>query len=194
MRSLLTFITAFVLALSLGLGSAWYMIANGSPLTTGHIGSWSVWYAVGNPDADPYTKAYLARTGRLPITSTSALYYHATEDESGEPLVSECDYVIDGEPIDAAWWSLAVYTGTGRLIPNKAGRYSFNKNDIIRRANGAFRITLASSARAGNWLPTADSEELQLVLRVYGPRNNNNTVKGRLLEQFLPSVQKMECK
>jgi hypothetical protein len=193
-QALLTTILAFMLALSLGLGSAWYMIAEGSPLTTGQIGPWSVWYSAGNPEPDPYTKAYQARTGRLPITSTNGLYYYARTDQAGDPLNSECDYLVDGQPINAAWWSFAVYDERGQLIPNKANRHSFNRTDIVRRANGSFRIVLAPNARPGNWLPTGDSGSVQLVLRIYGPRNFNATVKGRQLEHRLPSIVKVRCK
>ncbi len=194
MRSLLKLIAAFIVALSLGLGSAWHMIANGSALTTGKIGPWTIWYAAGNPNADPYTKAYLAREGRLPITSTSALYYYGRSDDAGEPLTSRCDYVIDGEPINAAWWSLAVYDNSGRLIPNNAARYSFNRTDIIRSPNGRFRIVLASTARDGNWLPTGDREALVVLLRIYGPREFNDAIKGRLIEEKLPTIRKDGCK
>lgn len=194
MRSLLTLIAAFIVALSLGLSSAWHMIANGSPLTTKTIGPWTVWYGAGSPNADPYTKAYLAREGRLPITSTSALYYYARSDETGEPLTSQCDYVIVGVPINAAWWSLAAYDGSGRLIPNKAGRHAFNRTDIVRSADGRFRIVLASSARDGNWLPTGDRESLIVLLRIYGPRDFNDTIKGRLIEEKLPAINRARCR
>lgn len=194
MRTLLILVVGFLLALSVGLGSTWYMIARGSPLTTGQFGPWSVWFEAGNPEADPYTKAYLARSGRLPITSTNALYYFARTDDSGQPLRASCDYVIDGKPINAAWWSLAVYDTAGRLIPNKAGRHSFSRTDIVRQADGSFRIVLSSAARPGNWLPTGDSETVQLVLRVYGPRDFNATVGGDPVERHLPEIQMVGCK
>ena len=63
----------------------------------------------GNPDADPYTRAHFARLGRLPVTSTSALYYTAERDDEGYLLTSECDYALDGRPFDAAWWCITAY-------------------------------------------------------------------------------------
>lgn len=193
MRAVVTSILAFMAALSLGLGTAWYMIAEGSPLTTGQIGPWSIWYAAGTPEPDPYTRAYQARIGRLPITTTSALYFYASADRSGEPLRAECDYTIEGRPIDAMWWSMAVYDGDGGLIPNEADRYSFSRTDILRRPDGSFQLVLAPSARPGNWLPTAGGGNLQLVLRIYGPRNYNDAIKGRLLERRLPAITKGGC-
>ncbi len=56
MRSLAYFIGTFVVALMLGIGSAWYMIERGSPLTTTKVGPWASWISEGNPNADPYTR------------------------------------------------------------------------------------------------------------------------------------------
>ena len=64
MRSLAYFIGTFVVALMLGIGSAWYTIERGTLLTTAKVGPWSGWVTEGNPNADPYTKAHVARSGR----------------------------------------------------------------------------------------------------------------------------------
>jgi hypothetical protein len=191
---IITAISAFVVALSLGLGSAWYMIAEGSPLTTERIGPWSTWYATGTPDPDPYTRAHQARTGHLPLTSTSARYYFARSDASGAPLRSRCDYSILGQPINALWWSLALYDDNGRLIPNKAERHAFSRTDILREPDGSFRITLASKVRPGNWLPSGEDRQLQLVLRVYAPRNPSDPLQGSGPEHNLPEIRKEECR
>jgi len=192
-RSLLNLIFIFIIALILGLGSAWYMIEEGSALTTSRVGPWSVWRSAGKPDADPYTKAHMARAGRLPITATSALYFFADGDETGNSLLSTCEYVVEGRPLNAAWWSLAVYDGTGRLIPNKAGRHSFNRTDVARRADGSFRIVLARSARPGNWLPTAAEGSLKLVLRAYDLRDADSVLDKAAAERGLPTIRKVVC-
>lgn len=194
MRSLFNLLLIFVFALTLGLSSAWYMIEEGSALTTSHVGPWSVWRSAGKPDADPYTKAHMARAGRLPITATSALYFFADSDEAGNRLSSDCEYVVEGRPLNAAWWSLAVYDGTGRLIPNKASRHSFNRTDVARRADGSFRIVLARNARPGNWLPTADQGSLKLVLRAYGLRDADSVFDKAAAERGLPTIRKVVCR
>jgi hypothetical protein len=192
-RSLLNLLFIFIIALILGLGSAWYMIEEGSALTTSRVGPWSVWRSAGKPDADPYTKAHMARAGRLPITATSALYFFADGDETGNSLLSTCEYVVEGRPLNAAWWSLAVYDGTGRLIPNKADRYSFNRTDVARRVDGSFRIVLAQSARPGNWLPTAEQGSLKLVLRAYDLRDADSVLDKAAAERGLPTIRKVVC-
>ncbi len=194
MRSLLNLLFIFIVALALGLSSAWYMIEEGSALTTSRVGPWSVWRSAGKPDADPYTKAHMARAGRLPITATSALYFFANGDETGNRLSSDCEYVVEGRPLNAAWWSLAVYDGTGRLIPNKAGRHSFNKSDVARRADGSFRIVLARSARPGNWLPSAEQGSLKLLLRAYNLRDADSVLDKAAAERGLPTIRKVVCR
>ncbi len=194
MRLLLNLLFIFISALVLGLGSAWYMIEEGSALTTSHVGPWSVWRSAGKPDADPYTKAHMARAGRLPITATSALYFFASGDEKGNTLLAKCEYVVEGRPLNAAWWSLAIYDGTGRLIPNKAGRYSFNRTDVARRADGSFRVVLARNARPGNWLPTSDQGSLKLVLRAYDLRDADSVLDKAAAERGLPTIRKVVCR
>lgn len=193
MLPVLRLIAVFVLALLLGLGSAWYMIDEGSAFTTGRIGPWNVWYAAGNPNADPYTRAHFARSGRLPITSTSALYYVARSDSEGELLTADCEYVIEGRPLAAGWWSLALYEASGRLIRNKAGRYAFSNRDLAFRTDGSYQIVLARTARPGNWLPTGDGGKIKLVLRVYVPRGSDTLVRGRLLDAKLPEILRLSC-
>ena len=193
MLPILKLIAVFLLSLAAGLGSAWYMIDAGAAFTTGRIGPWAVWYAAGNPAADPYTKAHFARTGRLPIISTSALYYFAKSDSAGDPLSADCEYLIEGKTLDAAWWSLALYESSGRLIPNKAARHAYSNRDIAFRTDGSYRVVLARAARPGNWLPTGDAGKLQLVLRVYLPRSSDSLVQGRLIDAALPEILKLKC-
>ena len=54
----------------------------------------------GNPNADPYTKAHLARSGRLPLTSTTARYFLARTDSDGRELTSACEYSIEGSALE----------------------------------------------------------------------------------------------
>jgi hypothetical protein len=195
MRTFLYLIATFAAALLLGIGSAWYAIQYGSPLTTTRSGSWASWVNEGNPLADPYTKAHLARSGRLPLTSTIGRYFIAYTDSDGRTLSSGCDYLIEGAPIDARWWSLAVYDDRGSLIDNPAKRYSFNSEETIRHADGTYRINLARNARPENWLPSGDSTDrtLVLMLRVFGPRETNAAGVGWVPDERLPKIERKTC-
>jgi hypothetical protein len=195
MRALGYFSGTFAVALILGIGSAWYMIERGSPLTTTRVGPWQSWLSEGNPNADPYTRAHLARSGRLPLTSTVARYFVAHTDGRGRSLYSGCEYSIVGKPLNARWWSLAVYDEYGSLIANPSNRYSFNSEEAIRRADGTFRITLGRRARPENWLPSGDGTDrsLMLVLRVYGSRDTDISGIGQIPPDRLPKVERVRC-
>ena len=195
MRALGYFIGTFAVALILGIGSAWYMIERGSPLTTASFGPWQSWLSEGNPNADPYTRAHLARSGRLPLTSTVARYFMADTDSRGRSLSSGCEYSIVGAPLDARWWSLAVYDAYGSLIANPSHRYSFNSEEAIRRADGSFHITLSRNARPENWLPggSGPDRNLVLVLRVYGARDTDISGIGQIPLERLPTIERVRC-
>jgi hypothetical protein len=195
MRSLAYFIGTFAVALMLGIGSAWYMIEQGSPLTTTKVGPWASWNALGNPTADPYTKAHLARSGRLPLTSTVARYFVARADSAGHGLTSACEYLIVGSPINARWWSVALYDDNGSLIENPSQRYSFNSEEMLSHADGTYRIHVARAARPENWLPSGDDTDrnLVLMLRIYSPRDTDSLGIGLVPDDRLPTIERLSC-
>jgi len=195
MRALGYFIGAFAVALILGIGSAWYMIERGSMLTTTRIGPWTSWLSEGNPNADPYTRAHLARSGRLPLTSTAARYFAASTDSSGGRLSAGCEYTIAGAPLNARWWSIALYDSRGSIVPNPSNRYSFNSEEAIRRSDGSYEIHVSQKARPGNWLPNGDDPDrnLTLLLRVYGPRETDVSGIGQIPAESLPKIELKRC-
>ena len=159
---------ALFLGVSLGggLGTAWYMIEAGSRLSTRTFGPWVTWVAAGRPEADPYTRAHIARNALLPLSSTAELAFKAKTDGRGAQLSSACDYAVIMDDFDPAWWSIAVYDGQGRLIANPADRYAFGASTAMRGVDGRTVISLARDARPGNWLPTGRSNRIVLVLTV----------------------------
>ena len=194
LRTLVQLIAVFAVSLVLGISSARYMIEEGSFLTTQRAGPWASWLSEGNPNADLYTKAHLARSGRLPLTSTTARYFTASTDSQGYHLTSDCEYLIEGSALNARWWSLAVYDENGGLIENPSGRYSFNDEELLRHADGSFRINLSSKARPENWLPSGAVEQpLVLMLRIYSPRETDASGVGLVPGERLPTIERTGC-
>jgi hypothetical protein len=195
MRTILALVVTFAVALLLGITSAWYAIDRGTPLTTNRVGPWSSWMSEANPNADPYTKAHLARSGRLPITSTTARYFLARTDSEGHELTSACEYAIRGSPLNARWWSIAVYDEHGSVIKNPSERYSFNSDEAIRHSDGTYRISLATHARPENWLPSGEGPDHKLILmmRIYGPRQTDASGIGQIPDDRLPKIERKAC-
>ena len=136
----------------------------------------------------------MARSGRLPLTSTVARYFTARTDSAGHTLTSACQYSIEGSPLNARWWSLAVYDEYGGLIENPSARYSFNSEEMLRHADGTFRVDLSRNARPENWLPTgATDQHLVLLLRMYNPRETDASGVGLIADDRLPKIERKAC-
>jgi len=187
------FVVFTIIALVIGLGSAWHMIDRGSALTTVRAGPWSAWYAAGQPDADPYTKARVARSGTLPVVATTQMEFLARTDGEGDPLQSSCDYYVTVPRVPALWWSLALYDGDGRLIANPAGRHAFNSKNVLPGRDGEVNIALAPSPRAGYWLPSGEGHDLMLVFRVFRPYDTADLASGEIPEEILPGIKRGDC-
>ncbi len=74
---------SLLLALGLGLGSA-YLVLNGDPPFGGRrLGPWSTWPKLGSPEADPYMRAIVARRGDVPLAMGEGLTLIAQADDGG---------------------------------------------------------------------------------------------------------------
>jgi len=185
---------AFIgVVLILGLGTSWYMIDIGTPLTTLRQGPWVSWTSAGRPDADPYTRAHFARLGTLQLSAEMTLTYVAFTDSEGRRLYSSCDYSVVGREPAASWWSLTVFDDRGELIANPAQRYAFTSQTIALHPDGSFLVALARDARPGNWLPTGGAGHLALVFTTVDP-NTPLLTKPTKEHKPLPEIKRIQCR
>lgn len=195
MKHFFYFIIFSGLALIMGLGSANYLIDDGFALIVSRGGPWQAWIHAGSGGADPYTRAHIAVTGQLPITSASGLTYFAESDEDGGTLSSDCDYEIVARPFNAVWWTIAAFDEDGNLIPNKANRHAFSSKNLTILPDGTQRIVLAPQARPGHWLPSGEDKYITLVLRIIRPLAVDSD-EGRVQEdqvETLPRIRRTSC-
>ena len=179
--------TAVVLIV--GVGSSLYAIDSGTRLTTARNGPWVMWSQAAQRDVDPYTRARYAKIGSLPVSASIAATGEARWDAEGRRLPSSCEYLIEADPIDAAWFSIAVYDDKGLLIPNSADRYSFTSQSLASNPDGSFFIVLARDARPGNWLPVGGAGRLVLVLTILEPKPSVADAS-----HALPSIRRIGCR
>jgi len=166
-RLILISLLALCLAAVVGVGITWMTATKGTDLGTLTIGAWTARPKTGTADIDPYSRATIVRNGELPIGTGDGVAFTATTDDSRKPLDGRCDVVVSGVTPAARFWTLTLYDGKGHLVANALQRYGFTSQEIVRGADGAFEIRVASRSRAGNWLPTGGLERYALMLRLY---------------------------
>jgi len=168
----LIFITllALLVAAVVGLGTTWMTTTRGTELGTLTIGAWTARPRTGTADGVAFT---------------------ATTDDGRRPLDGRCDVVVSGVTPAARFWTLTLYDNKGHLVANSMQRYGFTSQEIVRGADGAFEIRIASRSRAGNWLPTGGIERYALMLRLYDTPVGVATRTQR--DAPMPSIATVGC-
>jgi hypothetical protein len=191
-RLLLGMLFALVVAAAVGLGATYFALTRGAAFGGLTIGSWTAWPKTGTMEVDPYARASIARTGRLPIALGDGLTFLAKTDDKGRSLDGRCDVVLSGVTPAARFWTLTLYNPDGELVANSINRYDFTSQEIVRRADGSFEIVVAPRASPGNWLPTGGVERYILALRFYDTAVGVATKEGR--EIPMPAIKTGSCR
>ena len=191
MRLLFGTIFALLVAAAVGLGATYFALTHDTAFGALRIGAWTSWPKTGTQDADPYARAEIARTGRLPIALGDGVTFQASTDDKGKRLDGRCDVEIVGVTPAARFWTLTLYNREGELVPNSINRYSFTSQEIVRRGDGSFEVVVSPRANSGNWLPTGGVERYTLALRFYDTAVGVATKEGR--EVPMPTVRTRSC-
>jgi hypothetical protein len=189
-RFLIDLALAVVLAVAIGVSSAWYAIGRGHIFGAVVVGGWTAWPQEGGDDPDPYDLAMLTRTGEIPLGSGEGLTFVADRDGTGHALNGKCTYRVAGQTPVARLWTLTATDGEGRLMVNVAHRSGFHSREILRRADGSFVITVSPSPSPGNWLPVARAGQIKLVLRLY---DTPLTTGSQIASLIMPNIRAMDC-
>jgi hypothetical protein len=191
LRLLLGSLFCFAVAAAVGLGSTWYSISHGAAFDALTIGAWKASPKSGTVDIDPYARASIARSGRLPLGLGDGVSFTATTDDDGHPLDGRCEVHITGTTPQARFWTLTLYDPDGQFIANSLNRQGFTSQELIRNLNGTFDVTVSPRARSGNWLPTGGAERYVLALRLYDTPVGIATRAER--EAPMPAIKEGNC-
>lgn len=187
-----TLFLLLVASLGIGFGASYLAVETDVQFGALQLGAWRAYPASGTPEADPYSAAVYARTGRIPLASGEGLAFTAERDSAGEPLNPACDYLIEGNTAPARLWSLVALDRSHRLVPTVSGRAALTSQHLLRRPDGSFAITSSPFARAGNWLPTAPlADGLIFVLRLYDTPLSTGT---GVAEVDMPAIVRGRCR
>lgn len=190
-RAVIRWAASILVALALGLGSAYWAIQAGTAARAVRNGAWQTSTETGSADAGMYVRAQVAVAGLLALNQSEAMYYRAATDDGGQPLSGSCDYLVEGTDPATRWWSLTAYAADHYLIANPAERYSFSQTTVARQPSGDFRIHVSAQPQAENWLPVAAGEPFDLTLRLYNPLP---AVTGDLAGTRLPRITRLACR
>jgi len=166
-----------LVALVLGLGSAWWLINAGLGGALQN-GAWVTDPNIGSEQAGPYSRAAVARAGLLALNKSETIYFTAFVDDAGQPLSTACTYKLVGQPLATRWWSITVYGADHYLIPNPANHYSQAMNTVTRDDQNGFTIIVSPDGSQENGIPTgfsgssSDTHQgaaFSLTLRLYNP-------------------------
>lgn len=198
LRFLLTCVGTLVVALLIGLGTAYWVINSGLGNALQN-GAWHTDPDIGSDQANPYARAAVARAGLLALNKSETVYFTAMNDDAGEPLSTACHYRLVGKPLDTRWWSITAYGPDHYLIENPANRYSQAKNTVTRGADNGFVINVSPDGSGENGIPTGftgarnddnQGTRFSLTLRLYNP---SEASYSSLAGIALPTIVKEGC-
>ncbi|MCT8266789.1 DUF1214 domain-containing protein [Afifella sp. JA880] len=188
----LVIILGVAIAFVLGVGSAFLSLRDLTPIDTIESGAWKGWPRAGTEDEDPYSRARLARTGELALGPSEGLKLLARSDDAGGDLNGACSYEISGQMPSARLWTISVETAAGgHLPPAERGGRALGSDEIVRKADGTFTITLAPNPQPGNWLSSEGAGQIRLAARLYDTTARTVTA----LTQFtVPAITPKGCR
>ncbi|NBN62911.1 DUF1214 domain-containing protein [Microvirga tunisiensis] len=186
----LALLATVVLAVALGLGSAWLALDREDLFQQIRIGVWGAHPQAGTPEADPYSAAIYARSGRVPLANGEGVAFTATTDSAGAPLSPGCTYRVSGQTPTARLWTLTAMDRHGRLLASAGDRVSLSSVGLLRAPDGSFGITASRRPHPGNWLPLGDGDGLTFVLRLY---DAPITTGASLTGLAMPAITRISC-
>ena len=168
LRDLLSLAYGSALALVVGIASAVWATDHLPFFGVLKIGDWTAYPSVGRSDPDPYTRAYLARTGALPLATAEGVAFEMHADSDGRPLNAACSYRIAGTTPTARRWTLRIERGGIAFdAGNPALPVALHSRGLLHDTDGDFEIGVSPVPVPGNWLYTGPDGPFSLILTLY---------------------------
>lgn len=183
---------ALVVGIVAGVGAALLMIHNGAMIGRVENHLWFTNRSIGSVDADPYTRALVARVGLLGLNRSEAIYYTRSHDEAGAEFEERCTYRIDGGPLAARWWSITLYAPDNFLAINGDDHPSIDATSVTTSADGSWSATIAPDrGDAVDWISSRNGGTFRLSIRLYNP---GPEIGEHMADVNLPRVTRESCR
>ena len=172
---LLLRLTVFlIVSLTVGIGSARWLIARSAETVPLAVGSWRIWADDSDGANGPYEAAHYFLSGRLPPAANQLRIYETAEDDDGALLDGDCIYTVSGPAHGAHWWEVAIVDPlNGPLLQNGSRMSGVSSAQIVSNADGSFDVTIAREPKPGNWISPGGLARFWLAvsLRAAKPRD-----------------------
>ncbi len=186
-------LAALVLAIAIGGGAAsvWYALQAQEGVGAVTVGQWTAFPDLGTPQADPYSKARIAREGVLSLGLAEGLTFTAQRDSNGAGLRRNCAYRIEGTFPPARLWTLYTIEPSNSLIQSGHLRLpALHSIEALRRPDNSVSISIGRNSSSGNWLPVSGVGPMSVVLTLYDSPAANSSGIG---DVALPKIVKVAC-
>ena len=187
------FVTFIVICIAVlgGGASVWYTLQAKESLGAVTIGEWTAFPDIGTPDADPYSKARVAREGSLSLGRAEGLSFVAQQDSGGQTLRRECEYKLEGPAPSARFWTLyAADTADALIGSGKRRAAAFHSYELLREADNSVSVSIGARPSPGNWLALSGTGRMTLNLTFYDTPIASST---GVADIKLPAIIKAGC-
>ena len=187
LKNALLALLTLAIAVGGGAASVWYALESQQGVGAVGVGGWIAHPDIGTPDADPYTKARIAREGILALGRAEGVPFVAQRDSSGQPLRAECAYTVEGSIPAARFWRLCATDALQHNLRSDGDRYAaLQSYELVRAPDDSVSIAVGSRPRPGNWLFVRASGPMVLVLTLYDtPISTGGDFGGLAMPQVL---------
>ena len=190
LRDALTILLSSVVAVGGGAASAWYALEASEGVGALTVRGWTAYPDAGSPQADPYSKARVAREADLPLGRAEGIPFTTSRDSGGEPLRRQCSYRIEGEVPPARFWTVHVLTEDASAAAPAGRGAALSSHALMREADSSFVVVASRHPSPGNWLALDGEGAMRLVLTLYDtPVASNEDIA----ETELPQVLRISC-
>jgi hypothetical protein len=186
----LTFVVLFISIVGGG-ASVWYTLKANESVGAVTIGQWTAFPYLGTVDADPYSRARVAREGLLALGRAEGLSFSAQRDSGNDALRRECSYRIEGPVPLARFWTLYAADASGVVI--RAGERrsgALHSYQLLRLVDNSISIAAGAHPSPGNWLALSGTGPMTLVLTFFDTPIASSTGAADIA---LPSIVKVGC-
>jgi hypothetical protein len=184
-------LVALAIAIAGGAGTVLYALDRSQSLGAVPVGPWVAYPDSGTPDADPYTKARLARSGELALAKAEGLVFTARTDSDGQNLSGRCAYEISGKLPPARLWTIRAEPVDGAVAtPVGRRKLALHSLHLLRNPDRTATVSVGATPMPGNWLALRIDGGFALVMTLYdAPLAYDGEVSG--LE--MPRIDRGAC-